>query len=149
MYLPSLVSAPLIGWLGTRRMMVIGVFAMLATLGIGLAGHHLMHYWWSLVLLGIGWNFLYVGGTTLLTRTYHPSERFQAQAVNEFGVFTTSALASLLAGSLLYALGWSALLLTSLPLLLLMLLLLVWSRNRSRRDAEYKSTKDSLVPQEN
>lgn len=127
MYLPSLISAPLIGWLGTRKLMMVGVFAMLATLGIGLAGQHLLHYWWALVILGIGWNFLYIGGTTLLVRTYRPNERFSAQAVNEFSVFSISALASLLAGSLLYVWGWNALLLTALPLLLLMLVLILWS----------------------
>lgn len=142
MYLPSLISAPLITWLGTRKLMLLGVFAMLATLGIGLAGHHLLHYWWALVILGIGWNFLYIGGTTLLVRTYRPKERFSAQAVNEFSVFTISAMASLLAGSLLYTWGWNALLLTALPLLLLMLVIILWS---TAKPAEQKTTLDKTT----
>lgn len=135
MYLPSLITAPLIGWLGTRKLMLVGVFAMLATLGIGLAGQHLLHYWWALVILGIGWNFLYIGGTTLLVRTYQTNERYSAQAVNEFSIFSVSAMASLLAGSLLYAWGWNALLLTALPLLLLMLVVILWSTQSNTNSA--------------
>ena len=67
---------------------------------IGLQGHTYMHYWYALVLLGIGWNFLYVGSTTMVTLTYGIGERFRAQAVNEFCVFGTSAAASLLAGTM-------------------------------------------------
>lgn len=137
MYLPSLISAPLIGWLGTRKLMLVGVFAILATLGIGLAGQHLLHYWWALVILGIGWNFLYIGGTTLLVRTYQTNERYSAQAVNEFSIFSVSAMASLLAGSLLHAWGWNALLLTALPLLLLMLIAILWStQTKTQTDKE-------------
>ena len=128
MYLPSLVSAPLINRFGSQHLMAAGVLAMLATLSVGLAGHAVTHYWWALVLLGLGWNFLYVGGTTLLVTTYLPSERFKAQAVNEFSVFGISALASLMAGTILVQLGWSAVLVSSLPLLTLMLLALLWGR---------------------
>ncbi|MEL7448991.1 MAG: MFS transporter, partial [Pseudomonadota bacterium] len=70
MYAPSLVSGFLIERFGVLRLMGVGAIAMLLTSVIGLAGHAMMHYWFALVLLGIGWNFLYVGGTTLLTRTY-------------------------------------------------------------------------------
>jgi MFS family permease len=77
-----------------------------------------MHYWWALVLLGIGWNFLYVGGTTLLTYTYSMAERFRAQAVNEFLVFGMSASASLLAGTVMFYFGWTTLMLVPVPVLL-------------------------------
>lgn len=128
MYLPSLISAPLISRFGPQRLMAAGVLAMLATLAVGTSGQAVMHYWWALVLLGLGWNFLYVGGTTLLVHTYQPSERFKAQAVNEFSVFGISALASLLAGTIMVQLGWTALLLSALPLLLVMLIALIWAR---------------------
>lgn len=128
MYLPSLISAPLISRLGPQRLMVTGVLAMLATLAAGLTGQDVMHYWWALVLLGLGWNFLFVGGTTLLVSTYLPGERFKAQAVNEFSVFGVSALASLLAGTIMVQLGWTAVLLSALPLLIAMLLALLWTR---------------------
>ncbi|MEM9058428.1 MAG: MFS transporter [Pseudomonadota bacterium] len=126
MYLPSLVTPFLIGRLGLSRVMAIGVVAMALTLVVGLAGHHLLHYWWSLVLLGVGWNFLFVSGTSMLTQSYAASERFRAQAVNDFSVFGASALASLLAGTMLSVLGWELVLLSAAPMLMLMLAALFW-----------------------
>ena len=69
MYLPSLVSGFLIEKLGVIRMMFAGAIALVATSVVGLQGHAFLHYWWALVLLGVGWNFLFVGGTTMLTYT--------------------------------------------------------------------------------
>ena len=74
-----------------------------------------MHYWLALVALGVGWNFLYVGGTSLLTRTYRAAERFKAQAVNDFSVFAIAALGSLLSGTVIQLWGWSVLVLCALP----------------------------------
>jgi MFS family permease len=85
-----------------------------------------------MVLLGLGWNLLFVAGTTLLTRTYRPSERFKAQAVNEFAVFGSQATASLLAGAALGALGWESLNLVSVPLLVAMLVGIIGVRPRFR-----------------
>ncbi len=118
MYVPSLVSGFLIERLGMVKMMTVGAFALLAAVLFGLQGQSIMHYWFALVLLGVGWNFLYVGGTTMLTLTYSMAERFKAQAVNEFCVFGTSATASLLAGTVIYFYGWTTLVLIPLPLLL-------------------------------
>ena len=87
-----------------------------------------MHYWLAMVLLGIGWNFLYLGGTSLLVSSYRTSERFRAQAVNEFIVFGVAAIASLLAGAVLIVFGWRWVVLSALPPLGLMLLAIVWSR---------------------
>lgn len=118
MYVPSLFSGYLMERLGLGRMMATGAAALTLACLIGLQGHSYMHYWFALVLLGIGWNFLYVGGTTMLTLTYSMAERFKAQAVNELSVFGTSATASLLAGTIMYFQGWSTLVLLPLPLLL-------------------------------
>jgi MFS family permease len=96
---------------------------------VALSGVELLHYGASMILLGVGWNFLYIGGTTLLVRTYHPSERSRAQALNEFAVFGSSALASLLSGTLIYFFGWNTLLLVALPLIAVMGLGLLWIRN--------------------
>ena len=122
MYLPSLASALLIGRFGAYKLMVAGALAMVATVAIGLSGRDVMHYWWALVILAVGWNFLFVGGTTALVAAYRPSERFRAQAVNDFSVFGMSALASLSAGVLLHAFGWTVVLVSTLPALLLILL---------------------------
>lgn len=118
MYAPSLVSGFLMERLGIGRMMALGAVGLTAACIIGLQGQSIMHYWLALVLLGVGWNFLYVGGTTMLTLSYSMSERFRAQAVNEFSVFGTSGAASLLAGTVLHYAGWPTLVLMPLPLLL-------------------------------
>lgn len=118
MYVPSLAAGFLIEKIGVSRLMLVGALGLLATSIIGLQGHTFMHYWWALVLLGIGWNFLYVGGTTMLTYTYSMAERFRAQAVNEFLVFGTSATASLLAGTVMYFFGWNTLMLIPIPILI-------------------------------
>jgi len=128
MYLPSLVTPWLISRLGIPRMMLIGLVALATTVGVGLAGHHLMHYWFAMVLLGVGWNFLFVSGTSLLVQTYEPQERFQAQALNDFSVFGASATASLCAGTVLYTFGWNTLLMSALPALGVMLAVLLWWR---------------------
>jgi MFS family permease len=117
MYVPSLAAGFLIEKFGVTPLMFAGALGLLATSIIGLQGHTFLHYWWALMLLGIGWNFLYVGGTTLLTYTYSMAERFRAQAVNEFLVFGTSATASLLAGTVMYFFGWTTLMLLPIPIL--------------------------------
>lgn len=122
MYAPSLVSGFLMERLGIARMMALGAAGLTVACIVGLQGQSITHYWLALVLLGAGWNFLYVGGTTMLTLSYSMSERFRAQAVNEFSVFGTSALASLLAGSVLHYFGWPTLVLMPLPLLLVCLI---------------------------
>lgn len=119
MYMPSLVSGFLIERLGVVRMMFAGAALLLATSIIGLQGHALMHYWWALVVLGVGWNFLYVGATTMLTYTYSVAERYRAQGINEFLVFGSSATASLLAGTVMHYYGWFRLMLVPIPVLLL------------------------------
>ena len=119
MYVPSLASGFLIERFGVERLMFVGALLLLVTSFIGLQGQSLLHYWWALVILGVGWNFLYVGGTTMLTYTYTLEERFRAQAVNEFLVFGISATASLLAGTVIYYFGWFRLVLIPIPILLL------------------------------
>lgn len=138
MYVPSLAAGFLIDRVGVTRLMIVGAFGLLATSLIGLQGQSLLHYWWALVLLGVGWNFMYVGGTTLLTYTYSMAERFRAQAVNEFLVFGMSATASLFAGTVMFYFGWSTLMLVPIPILVAITVALFWVRNdpllRRRRE---------------
>ena len=121
MYVPSLFSGFLIERFGVRKLMLAGAVGLLGTSIVGLQGHLYLHYWWALVLLGVGWNFLYVGGTTMLTYTYSAAERFRAQAVNEFAVFGVSATASLLAGTVMFFFGWTTLMLLPIPILILVI----------------------------
>ena len=127
MYVPSLFSGWLIGALGVRRMMLIGLASMAACVAISVdVGQHFVHYASALVLLGIGWNFLFVAGTTLLTTSYAPSERFRAQGLNDFVVFGAQATASLLAGPAITRLGWQAVNGLSVPFLVLMAVAVAW-----------------------
>ncbi len=83
-----------------------------------------MHYWFSLVLLGIGWNFLFIGGTALLPQGYTDGESFKMQATNDVCVFMMQALVSMLSGWLLYSAGWEMLLLICLPLIVIRILII-------------------------
>jgi len=126
MFLPSLFSAFLIRLFGIEKLIIAGVIAYIVVIIIALQGHELLHYWFSLVLLGIGWNFLFLGGTTLLPRSYNASEKFKVQAVNDFIIFGIQAIASLSAGAILFFAGWNNLLLASSPFILLMLAVAIW-----------------------
>ena len=121
MYLPSLVSGYLIDRLGVTRMMAAGAIVLVLALIVAMSGHSMNEYMLALILLGVGWNFLYVGATTLLTYTYSPEERFRAQAVNEFCVFGVTAAGSLLAGTIMYLFGWFMTVAAPVPILALIL----------------------------
>ena len=124
MFLPSLVTGVLIDRYGAPLMIAAGAVILGACLVIGFIDHQLIHYWWALVLLGVGWNFMQLGGTALLTTTYEPSEQFKVQAFNDFTVFTLQAVAALSSGYLLLSLGWHFLIYFSVPLLALPLIFL-------------------------
>ena len=121
MYLPSLVSGWLVARLGISRMIIAGTLAEMACVVVALSGREVMHYGAALIALGVGWNLMFVAGTTLLTRCYRPAERFRVQAVNDFCIFGVMAAASLLAGVLINVAGWLWLNLIALgPLLILL-----------------------------
>lgn len=128
MYAPSLVTGGLITRFGAGRIMMTGAVLLGATLAAGLAGREIMHYGISMVALGFGWNFLYVGGTTLLARSYRPAERFRVQGLNDFTVFGCAALGSLSAGAVMQLLGWNAVLYASMPAIMLAMAAILWAR---------------------
>lgn len=121
MYLPSLFTGHVIARFGERNVMMWGGALLATCAGVSLFGHELMHYWLGLVALGLGWNLLFVAGTTLLSRTVDPANRHRAQALNDFTVFGSQACASLLAGLAVQLIGWQALNLVTLPLLAAMI----------------------------
>ncbi len=126
MYLPSLFYAYLEKYFGIGKLMIAGTCCYVLVVVVAMAGHSVMHFWWSMVFLGIGWNFLFTSGTLLLPRAYNTNERFKVQAVNDFGMFTIQAVASLLAGIILFSQGWSMLLFLSIPVVLIMFLITLW-----------------------
>ncbi len=126
MFAPSLVTGHLIRYFGVLPMMFIGALLGLGCIFINLSGTQLWHFWTALLLLGISWNFLFVGATTLLTETYHQSERTKAQAINDFSVFSTVAIASLIAGALQHQFGWKIVNIGAIPALLIIILAIIW-----------------------
>jgi MFS family permease len=123
MYLPSLVYPWLYSKLGYKGMMWVGVAAFLLCLLIGSINTQFIHYWLTMVILGIGWNFLFLSGTNLLRHGYREEERFKVQSFNDFLVFSIQGLASLSSGWFLYHWGWQGVILASVPLVLLFALL--------------------------
>ncbi|WP_157954365.1 MFS transporter [Saccharospirillum mangrovi] len=132
MFLPSLATATLIRRFGPTALMVTGLLIYAGMVIAGLTGRSLGHYGLSLVLLGIGWNFLFVAGTALLPLSYVGNERFRVQAVNDFLVFGAQAVASLGAGWLLFQVGWNALLWVTVPMMLVLAVLALWVMGRPR-----------------
>lgn len=118
MYLPSLLFAGLVSRFGLKRMLWAGVACYAVTLAVAAVDTKLLHYWLALVLLGIGWNFLFLSGTDLLPRGYLPAERFRVQSVNDFLIFSIQAMVALGSGWFLLRTGWSGVLLAAtLPVL--------------------------------
>ncbi|HEX7029273.1 MAG TPA: MFS transporter [Gammaproteobacteria bacterium] len=130
MYLPSLASGWLIRRFGEARLLLAGIVILFACVAAAMLGREVVHYAVALILLGIGWNFLFVGGTTLLTQAWRPAERFRVQAANDFLVFTVMAAASLASGAAVYSAGWNTLLLVVLPPLAVLFVIVVASLRR-------------------
>ena len=121
MFLPSLITAWLVKKFGLKVLLFTGTIMYGSVAIIALAGEQVMHYWWALVLLGIGWNFLFLTGTTLLPLSYLPSEKHKVQALNDFILFGFQATASLLAGWVLFKAGWHGVVVSSLPFVVILL----------------------------
>ncbi|MCK4742300.1 MAG: MFS transporter [Sulfuriflexus sp.] len=134
MYAPSFFTGHLINRYGVLKIMFVGGLLGLGCVAANLLGNSITHYWIGLTLLGVGWNFLFIGGTTLLTETYRPEERSKTQAVNDFTIFTTVAIASLTAGALQYKFGWQVVNLGVIPLLIVILLSILWLGMNQRRE---------------
>lgn len=126
MFAPSFISGNLISRFGLIKVMVTGAIFGLICIGINLLGTSLWHFLTALMCLGISWNFLFVGATTMVTDTYRPKEKNKSQAFNDFAVFSTVTVASLSAGALQNTFGWQVVNIGALPLLLIILLALLW-----------------------
>ncbi|MCX7168635.1 MAG: MFS transporter [Rhodocyclales bacterium] len=135
MFAPSFFTGGLIKRFGVLNILFVGAGLMFVCIGIALAGITLMHFWWALVLLGVGWNFLFIGGTTLLTETYRPEERAKVQGSNDFIVLGVQGLTSLSSGVLISSEGWASLNTYALPIVAMTALAsaLLWLHRRSAR----------------
>jgi hypothetical protein len=117
MFAPAFFTGSLIRRFGVLKIMLAGVVFEALCVGIALSGVQVANFWWALLLLGLGWNFLYVGGTTLLTDCYRPSEKAKTQGIHDFLVFLTTATSSFSSGLLMNRNGWDTLNYAALPFL--------------------------------
>ncbi|TRZ93598.1 MAG: MFS transporter [Rhodocyclaceae bacterium] len=138
MFAPSFFTGGLIKRFGVLNILMVGAALMFVCIGIALSGITLMHFWWALVLLGIGWNFLFIGGTTLLTETYRPEEKAKVQGSNDFIVLGVQGLTSLSSGVLVTSEGWASLNIWALPIVAMTTLasMLLWLYRRSSHSRE-------------
>ena len=132
MFAPSFFTGSLIQRYGAPRIMQIGFLLLLGNVALALSGVEFLHFLSALILLGVGWNFAFIGGTALLAQTYRPAEQLKVQAANEFSVFGLVALATLSAGWLYDRFGWVTLNLAVVPLLVAALIATVNIERRLR-----------------
>ena len=126
MFVPSFFTGNLIQRCGVYRILMVGISLLIVCTLIGVWGRSFLHYWTALVLLGVGWNFLFIGGTTLLAQSYRPSESFKVQAFNDFGVFSLQFMAATSAGFIIFHNSWTSINLLVTPILALLLIRYLW-----------------------
>jgi MFS family permease len=131
MFGPSFFTGRLIERFGKEQVTVAGLILIAASAVVGLSGLSVGHFWITLVLLGIGWNFGFIGATSLVTDCYRPEERAKVQAANDFLVFGSVAVASFSSGKLLHVGGWETVnWLVFPPVALALVLLLLQVRSK-------------------
>jgi MFS family permease len=134
MFVPAFFTGSLIARFGAEKIAILGMALLCGAAVSGLMGIHFGNFAVGLILLGLGWNFGFLGGTTLLTTTYAPEEKNKAQGLNDFLVFATTAIASLSAGKLLAYFSWNAVNYAVFPMVLLALVMIGWlATHRSER----------------
>ena len=126
MFAPSFITGRLMARFGKERVTAVGLLLIAISGLVALAGLELLHFWGSLALLGIGWNFSFIGATAMVTDCHTPAERSKAQGANDFLIFGTTAAVSFLAGSILHSSGWAMINWLIFPVVALILVPLVW-----------------------
>jgi MFS family permease len=126
MYAPGFVTGSLIKRFGSLKIIVVGTVFMASCVAVSLSGVAIWQFWVALVLLGVGWNFMYTGGTTLLTETYTPTEKAKTQGLNDAIVFTVMLVSSFSSGALVSAAGWERMNLGALPLIAIVTCAAIW-----------------------
>lgn len=132
MFAPSFITGRLIRAFGVLQVMLAGAVLNIVCIFVALQGIAVANFWWSMVLLGVGWNFLYIGGTTLLTGTYRPEERAKAQGTNDQSIFIMMAISSFTSGMTVTTAGWERVNYMALPLVGVVAAALLWFAIRSR-----------------
>ena len=140
MFAPAFITGSLIRRYGVLNIIQIGAMLIIACVFLNLIGIALINFSASMILLGVGWNFMFIGGTTLLTEAYEPIERAKTQAANDLLVFGSVAFASLSSGGLLHLVGWQAVNYGALPFIMLAMVATVWLGLRRRAAARVVET---------
>jgi len=147
MFAPALFAGRLVQRFGALRVMSAGIAAYFICLVIGFTGNALFNFALAAALLGIGWCFLYVGATTLLTQACRPEEKAKVEGTNDLLVFTIVGTTSALSGPILYRLGWNALNLVALPWLIVAAVGIGWlafAARSSRSSAAVRAERGAL-----
>jgi len=133
MYAPSFFTGSLIARFGLGRILTVGCLILVGAVAVAVHGASITHFWVALVLLGVGWNFLFIGGSTLLSTLHTEAERGKVQGVNDLVIFTMVTIGSLMSGTLLHHLGWETLNLLMLAPIALVMISVLWMRARATR----------------
>jgi len=134
MFLPSFFTGHLIQRFGVLTIVAAGAIIQLGCALVNLAGIELWNFMLANALVGLGWNFTFVGGSTLLTSTYQPVERAKVQASHDFLVYATTATAAAAAGFLQQKAGWAVINMSAIPLMAIVVATMLWLWLRQRRD---------------
>lgn len=134
MFAPGFFTGYLIQRTGVVRIIVLGSALLLISVIIALAGDSFAHFFIAMVVLGVGWNFTFTGGTVLLTEVHTPSERAKVQGMNDFILFSGLAISSLTTGMIYHFFGWVWVNLATAPLILTILLTAIWLRSVRRKE---------------
>ncbi|HEV2039562.1 MAG TPA: MFS transporter [Casimicrobiaceae bacterium] len=143
MYAPGFFTGSLIKRFGALKVIAVGIVLMGACVAVALSGIALWQFWTALLLLGVGWNFMYTGGTTLLIDAYTPAEKAKTQGMNDVIIFTVMSISSFSSGALISAAGWDWMNLGTLPLLAVVASAVLWVtlwRRRARVTRNAKAT---------
>ena len=132
MFLPSLITGNLIKKFGNDKIMYAGVVILSFSILFNFINQSFFNYLVSLILLGFGWNFLFISGTALLMTSYKPEEKFRAQGLNDFIIFSTQAIGALSAGFLLSIFGWKLINILCIPLLIIIVLTIIFAGYREK-----------------
>lgn len=139
MYAPAFVTGHLINRFGVNNILIAGSVLCGASIVIHLSGIGFMNFLFGLILVGVGWNFLFTGGTTLLTQTYTPAEKAKVQGLNDFFIWGTISIGAVTSGAVQHSVGWSAVNLVMAPLVLIVFATTLWLRFSGRKAAAEKS----------
>jgi MFS family permease len=126
MYAPSFATGALIARFGVERIAAVGLALLVLSAAVGISGVSVAHFWSALILLGLGWNFSFIGATAMVTQCHRAEERTTVQAFNDFCVFGSMAVSSFCSGQLLADFGWTAINVVIFPTVLVAAAMLAW-----------------------